>query len=158
MKQHSANEPIATYGQNTYADVMAYLHSIRLSPEVMESLGHQLIFEAKNEHIGTALRRLEQISALEYDWDGYGAPQINKTVLDNLKKVINASEDKDWVEWVISPETQGTLCITSKNQTASISLGINEFSYYSFSMFGEKAESHVPFTPTAFLNTMKKLI
>ena len=152
-----AEEPAMVYGVNTYADVMAYLHSIKISPETMLSLSDQLRFEAHNLHISIALRRLDQLRSLRYDWDGNGATPVDKEVIANLHSVIKYSEDKDWSSWVISPETNGTLNITSKKQMSSISLGIKEFSFYSFSAEGEKTGSHLPFSPEAFVKTMRQI-
>lgn len=145
------------YGTNTYADVMAYLHSISITPETMLSLSKQLKFEAQNQHISKVLRRLDQIAALEYDWDGYGGMPVAKEVIANMHSILKSSKDKDWSDWVISPETNGTLCMTTKSQTASVSLGINEFSYYSFSVLGELSGTHIPFTPDAFVKVMRQI-
>jgi len=152
-----AAEPEMAYGVNTYADVMAYLHSIKISPETMLSLSNQLRFEAHNLHISIALRRLDQLKSLRYDWDGNGATPVDREVIANMLSVVKHSEDKDWSFWVISPETNGTLNITSKNQMSSISLGIKEFSFYSFSADGEKIGSHLPFSPEAFVQTMRQI-
>jgi len=152
-----AEEPAMAYGVNTYADVMAYLHSITITPETMLSLSEQLRFEAHNLHISKTLRRLDQLESLRYDWDGNGATPVDKEVIANMHSVIKHSEDKDWSIWVISPETNGTLNITSKNQMSSISLGIKEFSFYSFSADGEKTGSHLPFSPEAFVKTMRQI-
>ena len=153
----NAAEPPVSYGVNTYADVMAYLHSITITPETMLSLSDQLRFEAHNLHISKALRRLDQLESLCYDWDGNGATPVDREVIANMHSVIKHSEDKDWNSWVISPESNGTLNITSKKQMSSISLGIKEFSFYSFSAEGEKTGSHLPFSPEAFVMTMRQI-
>jgi hypothetical protein len=104
-----------------------------------------------------ALRRLDQLGSLCYDWDGNGATPVDREVIANMHSVIKHSEDKDWSFWVISPETNGTLNITSKKRMSSISLGIKEFSFYSFSADGEKTGRNLPFSPEAFVKTMRQI-
>ena len=152
-----AAEPAVAHPMTSYNDVMAYLHSITITPETMLSLSDQLRFEAHNLHISKTLRRLDQLKNLRYDWDGNGATPVDREVIANMHSVIKHSEDKDWSFWVISPETNGTLNITSKKQMSSISLGIKEFSFYSFSADGEKTCSHLPFSPEAFVKTMRQI-
>lgn len=141
----------------TYADVMTYLHGINISREDKKSVGRQLIFEAENENKTKVLNRLEHLSTLVYDWDGYGASPISNTVIDNLKKVIDLSRDEDWDAWMVSPETNGALGLQSKYHTSSISIGAYEFSYYSFTSENEVGENNIPFTAKGLLNIMRKI-
>lgn len=142
----------------TFADVMTYLHGINISREDKKSVGRQLIFEAENENKAKVLNRLEHLSTLAYDWDGYGAMPISNTVIDNLKKVIDLSRDEDWEAWMISPETNGALGLQSKYHTSSISIGAYEFSYYSFTSENEVGENNIPFTAPKMLNIMRKIV
>ena len=112
---------------------------------------------AHNLHISKTLRRLDQLESLRYDWDGNGAAPVDREVIANMHSVIKHSVDKDWSFWIISPETNGTLNITSKKQMSSISLGIKEYSFYSFSADGEQTGSHLPFSPEAFVKTMRQI-
>lgn len=153
-----ASEPAMTHPMTSYADVMAYLHGINISREDKVSVGRQLLYEAKNENHAKALRRLEHLSTLCYDWDGYGAAPVSPKVISNLKEVISASRDADWTYWQISPEANGALCLQSINQMSSISIGTEEFSYYSFSGGKEKGEDHLPFSPKRFLGIMRKIV
>jgi hypothetical protein len=116
-----------------------------------------LIFEAENENKTNALNRLEHLTTLAYDWDGYGALPISNTVIDNLKKVIDLSRDEDWEAWMISPETNGALGLQSKKHTSSISIGAYEFSYYSCISENEIGENNIPFTAPTLLNIMRKI-
>ena len=136
---------------------MIYLHSINISHDDKISVGKQLLFEAQNEYISKALSRLDSLSTLSHDWDGYNASPVAAKVIDNVKAVLAVSDNEDWKPWMISPETNGTLCLQSKTNTSSISMGINEFSYYTFSQSKEQGESHVPFTPGKFLNIMRRI-
>jgi hypothetical protein len=125
---------------------MAYLHGINISREDKVSVGRQLLFEAKNENLAKALRRLDHLATLSYDWDGYGAAPVSAEVVNNLKEVIAISRDADWIHWQISPESNGALCLQSRQQMSSISIGTDEFSYYSFADGKEKGEDHIPFS------------
>ena len=152
-----ASEPVMARRATTFQDVMIYLHSINISHDDKVSVGKQLLFEAQNEYISKALSRLDSLSMLSHDWDGYNASPVAAKVIDNVKAVLAVSEDEDWKPWMISPETNGTLCLQSKTNTSSISMGMNEFSYYTFSQSEEQGESHVPFTPGKFLNVMRRI-
>ena len=142
----------------TYADVMTYLHGIDMPREVKKSVGKQLLFEAENENKAKALDRLDYLSTLKEDWDGYGAAPVSAVVIENLKNTIKISRDDDWESWMISPETNGALCLQSKRHSASISIGSSEFSYYSFTPESEIGESHIPFTIKQLLNIMRKIV
>ena len=152
------NEPVTTRPLTSYADVMAYLHGINISREDKVSVGRQLLYEAKNENHAKALRRLDHLATLGDDWDGYGAAPVSPKVINNLKEVIFASRDADWSNWQISPESNGALCLQSMLQMSSISIGTDEFSYYSCSGGKEIGGDHLPFSPKRFLGIMRKIV
>lgn len=141
----------------TFADVMTYLHGINISREDKKSVGRQLIFEAENENKAKVLNRLEHLSTLAYDWDGYGALPISNAVIDNLKKTVDSSRDEDWAVWMISPTPNGTLTLQSKRHTASISIGDEEFSYYSCINNTEMWADNVKFAISSFLKIMRQI-
>ena len=141
----------------TFADVMTYLHGINISREDKKSVGRRLIFEAENENKAKALDRLDYLSKLTCDWDGYGALPVSNVVIDNLKKVIDLSQDEDWALWMISPATNGTLTLQSKQHTASISIGDNEFSYYSCINTIENWADDIKFSAQSFLKIMRQI-
>lgn len=153
-----ASEPIAANPMTSYADVMAYLHTIDISREDKLSVGRQLLFEAKNENQGNALSRLDHLAMLPVDWDGYGSMPVSSVVIANLKDVIAISRDADWADWTISPESNGALSLQSKQAMSSISVGAQEFSYYSCTPKYEIGESHIPFTPKRLLGIMRKIV
>lgn len=152
-----ASEPVLAAPMASFADVMAYLHTINISREDKVSVGRQLLFEAKNENRAKALGRLDHLATLTFDWDGYGATPVAPVVIENLRSVISVSRDADWACWMISPETNGALCLQSKQNMSSISVGANEFSYYSSTPEREIGESHVSFTPKRLLGIMRKI-
>lgn len=155
---HKVEEPALARPMTSYADVMGYLHSIRITPEVKESVGRRLVLEATEPCLANAFARLDHLSQLKENWDGYGAEKISYNVLENLRSVLLISDNDDWKAWVISPAPNGTLALQSKLHTASISVGDKEFSYYSMSNGGEDWEDCVMFTPSSFLNVMRRIV
>jgi hypothetical protein len=153
-----ASEPITARPMTSYADVMAYIHGINISREDKMSVGRQLLYEAKNENQAKVLIRLDHLATLGFDWDGYGAAPVSTKALNNLREVLSVSRDTDWAYWMISPESNGALCLQSVQQMSSISVGTDEFSYYSCIAGKEKGEDHIPFTPKKFLGIMRKIV
>lgn len=153
----TVNEPVVSYGTNSYTDVMYFLNTMRISPEVKEKVGRRLVLEVTSKNLAKAYARLDHLAALEKDWDGEGALPISRKVLSNLKSVLLISEDEDWKEWMIGPETNGSLGLQSKATDACISIGSEEYSYYAEIKGLECHGNHVLFTPSAFLETMRKI-
>ena len=154
-KQNVANEPVMTYGKNSYADVMLYLHNTGISREVKEKVGHRLVFEISALYLSKAFDRLDYLATLKEDWDGEGALPISRQVLDNLRRVLFISDDNDWKEWMIGPETNGTLGLQNSVSDACISIGENEYSYYAEIDGKELHGNHLAFSPSSFLETMR---
>lgn len=113
--------------------------------------------EGHTENHAKALRRLDHLATLGINWDGYGASPVSPKVVANLKEVIAVSRDADWSCWLISPESNGALCLQSIHQMSSISVGTDEFSYYSCSGGKESGEDNIPFSPKRFLGVMRKI-
>ena len=143
---------------NTYADVMGYLYSMPLTPEVKENVGRRLVQEVTEPALAEAFAQIDRMSKLRKGWAGTGSYAVSPTVLKNLKQVLLISGNDDWTEWVISPDVNATVGLQSKSGQALMSLGVSEFSYFTDKDGGEKGESHVPFTAEAFLNIMRKIV
>lgn len=141
----------------TYADVMYYLHTIRISPEDKRKVANRLNLEVTSKNLSRIFERLDYLSSLQADWDGHGALPIARKVIENLKSVLLISEDDDWKDWVVGAELNATLMLQSQTNRASISLGNDEFSYYALINGKRLSESHVDFSPTRFLNIMRLL-
>lgn len=153
-----AAEPALAYSTNSYADVMGYLHSIRITPEVKESVARRLLVEVTEPYLAKAFSRLDELSQLKTDWDGRGAKKISYYVLRNVKDVLLISDNADWEYWMISPDTNGALGLQSKSGKASISVGDKEFSYYCLTANGEEGKSHVAFSPESMLSIMRRIV
>lgn len=153
----TASEPAVAYGSNSYADVMFFLHTMRISPDVKERVGRRLVLEVTSKNLAKAYARLDHLATLEKDWDGEGALPISRKVLNNVKSVLLISDDEDWKDWMIGPDSNATLGLQSKATDACISIGSEEFSYYAEINGKEYHGNHVLFTPSAFLETMREL-
>ena len=57
-----ASEPVAAYPMTSYNDVMSYLHSIRIAPEVKASVGRRLIVEVTEPYLSKAFDRIDHLS------------------------------------------------------------------------------------------------
>ena len=107
-------------------------------------------------YLSKAFDRIDHLSLLKDDWDGYGAKKISNYVLRNLRDVLLISDNDDWENWIISPAPDGTLALQSKCHTSSISVGDKEFSYYTTGDMEDWGDN-VTFTPYSFLEVMRKI-
>ena len=141
----------------SYLDVMAYIHSAPITWEEKKDIGLRLIEETSEPALKGAYDKIEELSKLEADWDGEGALPISQTVLKNIKGVLLISDNEDWKEWMIGPDSNATIGLQSKTNRALISLGAKEFSYYVRKNGERIAASHVDFTPEVFLNVLRQI-
>jgi hypothetical protein len=79
--------------------------------------------------LADAYERVDYLSTLQKDWDGYGALPISSQVIRNIK-ILLISDNADWQNWTISPDGNATLGLQSRKQKALISIGSLEFSYF----------------------------
>lgn len=161
MEDHSvtiADEPMAVRPMTSYNDVMGYLHRIHISPEVKRSVGQRLLIEVNGEYLSKAFARLDHLSQLQEGWDGEGGRKISYDVIENLRDVLLVSDNEDWKYWMLSPAPNGSLGLQSKRHVASMSVGDEEFSYYSCRDHAEDWGNHVKFTPVAFLEIMRRIV
>ena len=154
----TANEPVAAYGTNSYTDVMYFLHSMRITPEVKEKVGRRLVQEVTDKHLANAFARLDHLATLTDGWAGDGSYAVSRQVLNNIKSVLLISNDGDWEKWMISPDVNATLGLQSKSSGGNISIGTDEFSYYAEKNGKEYHASHVPFNSESLLEIMRKIV
>ena len=152
-----AQESAVAYGVNSYADVLFFLHSMPISPEVKERVGHRLVEEGTGKYLSKAFAKLDHLALLKEDWDGRGALPVSQRVLNNIKSVLSISNDEDWKEWMIGPDSNATIGLQSKKTRAAMSIGNDEFSYYARINGQRLGESHVKFTPEACLDVMRRI-
>ena len=152
-----ASEPVATYGTNSYADVMMMLYSMPITPEVKEHVGHRLVLEVTGKNLSRVIARIDHLAHLGTNWDGCGASHILPSVVTNIRSVVLSSKDTDWIDWTISPNVNGTLFLQSTKHVSSLSLGEHEFSFFTKKDGQREGCSHIPFNVASFLSTMRKL-
>jgi uncharacterized protein YdgA (DUF945 family) len=145
------------YRGKSYAEVMAYLYSIPITPEVKETVGRRLVQEVTEPALSKAFEQIDEIAKLRNGWAGKGSYAISPAVLKNLKRVLLISDNADWTEWTISPDVNATVGLQSKSTQALMSLGVKEFSYYSDKDGQERGESHIDFSPETFLDIMRQI-
>ncbi len=153
-----ASEPMIAHSMTSYNDVMGYLHSIHITPEVKASVGRRLLKEVTEPCLAKAFARLDQLSQLKDGWDGNGGMKISYYVLRNLRNVLLISDNEDWKNWTISPAPNGTLSLQSKCHTSSISVGDKEFSFYCSKGTEEEWADDMTFTPYSMLKTMRHIV
>ncbi len=153
----TAEEPVmVSPDMSSYADVMMYLHTVHLTPEDRRRVAQRLNKEVSEPALSKAYERIEHISTMRDGWAGDGSLAVSHNVLNNIRRVLLISNNADWINWMISPNTNATLSLQSKKPEASISLGAWEFSYYAEVDGREYGESHVEFTPEAFLKIVRQ--
>jgi hypothetical protein len=153
-----ASEPVASHPLTSYADVMEYLHTIRISREDKQKVADRISVELKEPALSAAYDRLEHLGQLQNNWDGDGAKKVSYDALRNLRRVLLISDNDDWKFWMISPAPNGSLGLQSKLHTASISVGDSEFSFYSENSEGEDWDDNIKFTPSGFLEIMRRIV
>lgn len=157
MRTTAVKNVHTSYRGNSYAEVMAYLYSIPITPEVKETVGRRLVQEATEPALAKTFAQIDEIAKLRNGWAGKGSYAISPAVLKNLKQVLLISDNADWAEWTISPDANSTIGLQSKTTQALMSLGVKEFSYYSDKDGLEHGESHIDFSPETFLSIMRRI-
>ena len=154
---YTVSEPAAAYGTNSYVDVMNLLHSMPISRKVKRQVALRLVQEVSEPALADAFDRLNELSRLPADWDGEGALPISPNVVRNMKDVLLLSDNDDWENWMFGPEVNATIGLQSKQSCACVSLGAKEFSYFVVKNGERMTASHVDFTPTGFLKTLREI-
>ena len=66
----------------------------------------------------------DYLATLKENWDGEDALPVSRQVINNLKRVLLISDDEDWKDWMIGPDTNATLGLQSANTDACIGIDI----------------------------------
>lgn len=103
------------------------------------------------------LERLSDFQEYEQGWDGEDALPLNGKVVKNFKGVLQKCSDEQLKGWSIFPAANGTLLLQHQEKKAGINIGASGFSYYKTQDGVVNGESHLKFTPSAVLKTMKRL-
>lgn len=153
----TATEPSVAYPMTSYTDVMHYLHTIDISSEDKEKVAKRLTLEVTGEHLSEVFEKLNHLRTLQENWDGRGALPISRRVINNVRQVLALSDDVDWKDWTLSPNVNATVMLQSTVRRASISLGVEEYSYYARMNGKDIGENHIDFNPAGLLTLMRNL-
>lgn len=152
-----ASEPALANCSTSYTDAMMMIHTMHLSKEDKERVARRLLLETTEKNLSNAFDRLEHFSILEPGWGGEGSFPVSRRVIRNLKNVLLISDDVDWENWMLSPEPTGAVSLQSKKRRSSISVGDEEFSYYTKLDGQRQGKSHIAFTPAILLSVMREI-
>lgn len=77
------------------------------------------------------LKQFDLLSKLQDNWDGYGAPKISNTAIDNCMTIVNHLKVSENIE-ILPTEIGGVQIIYKPNQSERLScnIGDKELSYY----------------------------
>lgn len=153
-----ASESAVAYPMTSYADAMEMIHTMHLSRADKERVGRRLVLETTQQHLSKAFDSLEHFLSLKAGWAGEGSLPVSRSAINNLKHVLLISDDDDWEHWMISPESSGAICLQSKIRRSSISVGWDEFSYYTKVDGHRQGESHILFNADRFLSIMREIV
>lgn len=153
-----ASEPMVAHPLTSYNDVMSYLHSIHITHEDKVRVARRLTAEVTGQYLSKAFDRLDHLAQLKEGWNGEDARKVSYDAIHNLRDVLLISDNEDWEFWMISPALNGSLTLQSKRHPASISVGDKAFSFYSETENGEDWDDNVSFTPSEFLETMRRIV
>lgn len=109
--------------------------------------------QAKSEIYLRHQARIQELCSLKDDWDDEGAIPPEKQAISNIKRLLEKSNDSDLRQWVIFPDTNGTILLENKTCDATISIGCKEFSYISQHLRG----SHEKATTANLLKIIRKI-
>jgi hypothetical protein len=75
-----------------------------------------------------------------------------------LRTFLLISDNDDWMFCIILPARNPSLGFQSNLHTASIGVGDSEFSFYSENSEGEDWDDNIKFTPSGFLEVMRRIV
>ena len=100
------------------------------------------------------MSRLDELACLKANWDDDGALPIEPKTIKNVHQLIERSDDSDLEKWVIFPDINGTILLEAKSGDGTISVGTNDFSYFSKNLKGKQRR----LTTASLLNVMRQIV
>lgn len=104
------------------------------------------------------LQQLYSFQNFEEGWDGLVALPLQPLSVNNFRGAISLCDDSDLLGWTLSPETNGTLMLTTQDGTAGINIGDATFSYFQIVDGNVSGESSVAFNPSRVAEIIKKIV
>lgn len=148
-----------------FDNVMDYLHTMNLSSDAKKVIANLLLDEALREEASIKMREqfrlkkdLEYFSAFAEDWDGEGGMPLQEASLQNIELLLPLLSVRALQGIDISPESNGTLLITSKSREAGVNIGDNTYTYYSVDNGQINGESQLPFDADKVLAQIENLV
>ena len=140
---------------------MPFLSGLSRKEKVMliEFLAHSLTNEAEADDVNKEklLQTLYTFQEYEDGWDGNNALPLQSLSVNNFRGAISLCEDSELSGWQLSPETNGTLMLTTKNGNAGINIGDATYSYFRINDGILSGQSNIAFNPNVVAGLIKKI-
>ncbi len=111
---------------------------------------------AKRGNYATLLRQLSDYQELQANWDGEGALPLEQKSTQNLKKILEKTEDRYLNGWHIEPDTNGTILLVSDDGISVINIGNETFSFYTEKAGQFSASEARPFSQNEVIDLLKE--
>lgn len=73
---------------------------------------------------------LDKFFFLKAGWDGLEALPVSESAIRNVSQLLIISDNRDWYNWTVEPNINGTVILRHSSRMAGISIGTDAFSYY----------------------------
>lgn len=144
----------------SYNDIMEQIKQVpqECLPEISNYIGYVIYVNSRKEEATPKANlrhkaRIDELAALKSNWDDDNALPIEKQTIKNARVLIDKANEADLKDWVIFPDTNGTILLENKTNDATISLGNKSFSFISKSLRG----SNQKYSVSALLNTIRTI-
>lgn len=105
----------------------------------------------------TLIEQLYKFQDYAEGWDGLEALPLQPLSVNNLRGAISICDDAVLAGWTLTPETNGTLMLTSNDGMAGINIGDATFSYFQIIDGNVHGESNVPFNPNVVADLIGRI-
>lgn len=73
---------------------------------------------------------VDKLFFLNTGWDGLEALPVSESAIRNVSQLLIVSDNRDWHNWTVEPNINGTVILRHSSRMAGISIGSDAFSYY----------------------------
>lgn len=124
---------------------------------VIEFLAHSLTEEGVNDvNKEQLMQTLYTFQEYSDGWDGNDALPLQPLSVSNFRGAISLCDDSVLGGWQLSPETNGTLMLTTKDGNTGINIGDATYSYFHINDGNLSGESNIAFNPNAVADIIKE--
>ena len=139
---------------------MPFLSGLTRKEKVMliEFLAHSLTEETDTYDINKEklMQTLYTFQNFTSGWDGNNALPLQPLSVNNFRGAISLCEDSALEGWQLSPETNGTLMLTSEDGNVGINIGDATYSYFNIDNGNLTGESNIAFNPESVAKIIKQ--